>query len=332
MKHTFSVVLCAYTEARWDDLVEAIASVRRQTLIPQEIIVAVDHNPRLFARIQQHLPGVVVVENRESRGLSGTRNSGSAAARGSHVAFLDDDAIAAPDWLARLQAVFANSRAIGAGGAIEPLWLGGRPAWFPPEFDWVVGCTYRGMPEMPATVRNLIGCNMAFRKEVFAAVGGFRIGRVGALSIGQENDETEFCIRLGAACPEAELWYEPAAAVRHRVPASRATLAYFARRCFSEGLSKARLSRQVGQAHALSAERAYTMRTLPQGILRGLGDALLRRDPSGILRAGAIGAGLMITAAGYLMGGISLRMGGLFSAGMFARKHGRAPTEIIAAD
>ncbi len=74
------------------------------------------------------------------------------------------------------------------------------------------------------------------------------------------------------------------------------------------------------------------MRTLPQGVLRGLGDALLRRDPSGILRAGAIGAGLAITAAGYLMGGVSQRIAGLFSAGMFARKHGKAPTEIVAAD
>src|SRR5262245_14241921 len=111
MKQTFSVVLCAYTETRWDELVGAVASVRQQILPPYEIIVAVDHNPRLLARARQALPGVVVVENREARGLSGTRNSGVAAARGSHVAFLDDDAIAASDWLARLSAAFANPRA-----------------------------------------------------------------------------------------------------------------------------------------------------------------------------------------------------------------------------
>src|SRR5215213_3953592 len=244
MKHTFSVVLCAYTEARWDNLVEAIASVRRQTLPPHEIIVAVDHNPRLFARIQQHLPGVAVAVNHEVRGLSGTRNSGLAVAGGTHVVFLDDDAIAAPDWLAWLNVAFARPRASGAGGVIEPIWLGGRPAWFSAEFDWVVGCTYRGMPEPATTVRDVIGGNMAFRRELFATVGGFRIGGVGALSIGQENDETEFCIRLTATCPDVELWYEPAAVVRHTVPPSRATLAYFTRRCFSEGLSKAKLSRQ----------------------------------------------------------------------------------------
>lgn len=311
MKQTFSVVFCTYTEARWEDLVDAIASVRRQSLSPYEIIVAVDHNPRLCARVRDELPGVVVVENGEARGLSGARNSGLAAARGSHIVFLDDDALASPDWLARLQDVFADSGVIGAGGAIEPLWLGGRPAWFPTEFDWVVGCTYRGMPETRAMVRNLIGCNMAFRKEAFAAAGGFRIGRVGALSIGQENDETEFCIRLAARRTDAQLWYDPAATVQHRVPPSRATLAYFARRCFSEGLSKSKLSRQVGRARGLASERDYTLRTLPRGVARGFGDALLRRDPSGLLRAGAVVAGLAITVAGYLMGKASLGAAGL---------------------
>jgi GT2 family glycosyltransferase len=330
--HTFSIILCAYTQARWNDLVDAVASVQRQTLPAHEIIVAIDHNPTLAVQAQQHLPGVVVVENREDRGLSGTRNSGVAAARGTHVAFLDDDAIAAPDWLARLSAAFANPRAVGVGGAIEPLWRDGRPAWFPAEFEWVVGCTYRGMPETRATVRNLIGCNMAFRREVFASIGGFRIGRVGALSIGQENDETEFCIRLMTACPDAELWYEPIAAVRHKVSPSRTTLAYFTRRCFSEGLSKARLARQVGQAHGLSTERAYTLRTLPQGVLRGIGDTLLRRDPAGLLRAAAIIAGLAITTMGYLVGCLSRPTADPISADMFERRHTITPPDILTAE
>lgn len=307
MDHSFSVILCAYTEARWDDLLQAIASVQRQIVPAFEIIVAIDHNPTLFARVQQALPDVIVVENREARGLSGTRNSGIAVAQGSHIVFLDDDAVAAPDWLARLQAVFASTAAIGAGGAIEPLWRGEHPAWFPAEFHWVVGCTYRGMPENRAIVRNVIGCNMAFRKDVFAAIGGFRIGRVGALSIGQENDETEFCIRLKQALPKAELWYEPAATVQHNVPPARTTLAYYARRCFSEGVSKARLARQVGQSNGLSTERAYTLQALPSGVLRGVGDTLLKRDGSGLLRAGAIIAGFAITAAGYLLGRVSPR-------------------------
>ena len=80
----------------------------------------------------------------QQRGISGARNSGIAAARGAIIAFLDDDAIAAPDWLEQLLAGYSSPNVLGVGGAIEPQWQGGRPRWFPPEFDWVVGCTYLG--------------------------------------------------------------------------------------------------------------------------------------------------------------------------------------------
>ncbi len=298
----FSVVVCAYTEVRWNDLVGAVEALHGQTLPPEQIVVVVDHNPALLERARRELSGTEVVANGGERGLSGARNSGIAAARGPLIAFIDDDAIAAPDWLERMAAAFDDPAVLGAGGAIVPAWPSVRPSWFPKEFDWVVGCTYLGMPERPAPVRNLIGCNMAFRREVFDLIGGFRIGRVGALSIGQENDETELCIRLGQARPEGVLLYLPEARVFHRVTDSRTMPSYYARRCFSEGLSKAALARQVGRGRGLSSERTYTMRTLPRGIRRGCGDALLRRQPAGLLRAGAIIGGFAATAAGYVIG------------------------------
>ncbi|HMN30346.1 MAG TPA: glycosyltransferase family 2 protein, partial [Caldilineaceae bacterium] len=182
----FSVVICAYTDERWGDLVAAVASVERQTLPAQEIIVVVDHNPALLERVRGCLPHVVAVENKAGRGLGGARNSG-VAAHGAIIAFLDDDAIAAPDWLAQLQAAFGDDQVLGVGGAIEPRWLGGQPVWFPTEFNWVIGASYRGMPKTIAPVRNLFGCNMAFRRDALATLGGFRLG--------YGCDETEFCIR-----------------------------------------------------------------------------------------------------------------------------------------
>ena len=296
--HQVSVILCAYTEARWHDLVAAVASLRCQTLPPTEIIVAVDHNRALAERARAELRGVIVVENSADRGLSGARNSGVAAASGSIIAFLDDDACADADWLAQLLLVFADPAVSGVGGAIEPAWPADRPAWFPREFDWVVGCTYQGMPTEIAPVRNLIGCNMAFRHEVFTQIGGFRIGRVGALSIGQENDETEFCIRLAQQEPRAMLRYQPSARVQHQVSANRTTFSYFVRRCFSEGLSKARLARQVGTQQGLATERDYTLRTLPAGVWRGLRDG----SAAGWARALTIIAGVTITTIGYGFG------------------------------
>ncbi|GEM_PF-6288810 len=73
-----SVIVCAYTEDRWNDLVAAVVSVKEQTLSPAEIIIVIDHNPALLKRAKRHLPDTVVVENTEARGASGSRNTGIA--------------------------------------------------------------------------------------------------------------------------------------------------------------------------------------------------------------------------------------------------------------
>ncbi len=299
---TISVIISAYTLDRWDDLVLAVMSVRRQSFAPKEIIVVVDHNPDLMLRVQRRLPNVIAVENVEPRGLSGARNSGIRVAQGEVIAFLDDDAEAVENWLELLRDGYADQHVLGVGGAIEPNWVGRRPAWFPAEFDWVVGCTYRGMPDTPEAVRNLIGCNMSFRREVFNTVGGFRtgIGRVGTLPVG--CDETELCIRVLQRWPESIMLYEPRSRVRHRVPESRARWSYFSSRCYAEGISKALVARFVGARDGLASERDYTMRTLPRGVATGVADVAVRRDLAGLARSGAIVMGLSMTVAGYLAG------------------------------
>jgi hypothetical protein len=83
--------------------------------------------------------------------------------------------------------------------------------------------------------------------------------------------------------------------------ANRCTFAYFRHRCFQEGLAKSLVSRFVGSVAGLSNERSYTMRVLPKGVLKGLTDTL-RGDFNGILRSGAIIAGLAFTTSGYVVG------------------------------
>ena len=75
-----SVVICAYTEERWEDIIAAVSSLQCQTLLPQEIIVVVDHNPALEARVTAEIAGVRVLPNAGPQGLSGGRNTGIAAA------------------------------------------------------------------------------------------------------------------------------------------------------------------------------------------------------------------------------------------------------------
>lgn len=300
-----SVLICAYTEERWEGLLAAVESMRRQTHQPKEVIVIIDHNPTLLSSVRTHIPDVLAIENREMQGLSGARNSGISLASGDILAFMDEDAVAEDDWLEQLVAGYDSEHVLGVGGAILPMWSSERPEWFPKEFDWVVGCTYRGMPEKMAPVRNLIGCNMSFRRHIVDEIGGFRdgIGRVGTLPVGCE--ETEFCIRANQRWPGSIMRYAPQARVHHNVPASRARWQYFRSRCYFEGRSKAAVANMTGAQDGLSSERTYTLRTLPMGIVRGIAEGVRCAKPAGFLRAGAIIAGLLITTTGYVRGKLS---------------------------
>lgn len=304
-----SVVICAYTEERWNDLVAAVQSVQRQSTQPREIIVVIDHNQRLLERVQAQMPGVIVVENRQLPGASGARNCGVAIAKGEIVAFLDDDAEAMPDWLERLTAGYTDPAVLGIGGFLEPIWLSRQPTWFPAEFYWALGCSHSGMPKSTAPIRNLICANMSLRRDVFEAVNGFRDG-FGKVGTRFSAEETDLCIRALQKWPQRVWLYEPAAKIRHKVSASRASWRFYLSRCYDEGIGKARLSRMVGAADSLSNEYWYTFHILPQAFLRGLGDAAFRRDLSGLGRAAAIAAGFAATAFGYIVGAVRERLTG----------------------
>ena len=321
VSYDVSIVICAYTEKRWNEIVAAVTSVQHQTLPAKDIIVVIDHNPALLKRVQEDLPGITVLENRGNKGLSGARNTGWAAAQGEIVAFLDDDAIAAADWVENLIACYGPPEVVGVGGKIIPLWKAHRPSWFPHEFNWVVGCTYLGLPLENARIRNLIGANMSMRKSVLETVGGFResFGWNKSDSPSQSplkwfnhiigDEETELCIRVSQQLSGSVWLYATSAIVQHQVTSERARWAYFVGRCYDEGLGKACLARLHNSSLALSAERDYTFKVLPGGVARGMADTFLRSDPTGLLRAGAIVAGLAITATGYLVGRVTQRLG-----------------------
>jgi hypothetical protein len=183
---------------------------------------------------------------------------------------------------------------------VQPRWEGAPPRWFPTEFGWVVGCSYTGLPTTTGEVRNPIGAGMSFRRAPAVAAGGFStaVGRVGTRPVGCE--ETELSIRLTRMQTGSRILHEPRAVVHHHVPHTRARFSYFVRRCWSEGQSKAEVSRLTDQRHALSTERAYVRSTLPAGALQALGAWTRTAQPRHLARAGAIGAGLAVTAAGYV--------------------------------
>lgn len=294
-----TAVVCAYNDDRWPLTMGAVRSLQAQTLPPAEIVLVVDHNGPLLERARAALPGVVVLPNREARGLSGARNTGVSVAGGDIVAFLDDDAEAEADWLERMVQHYDVPEVLGVGGFVEARWVAGRPAWYPAEFEWVVGCSYLGQPTSVAEVRNPIGAAMSFRRSVFEAVGGFEgtVGRVGSTPVGCE--ETELAIRARRRWPGSKIVFDPAARVRHTVPPERATVHYLLSRCWSEGISKAVVARIAGADAALASERSYVRRTLPRGIVRELSGLRGPRDAHRLGSAAAMCVGLASAAAGF---------------------------------
>ncbi|MDX1892467.1 glycosyltransferase family 2 protein [Mycolicibacterium sp. 050158] len=305
---SMSVVICAYTVRRWEDLCRAVDSVLADSDERLDVIVVVDHCDELHRLAKDRFDGlerVVVCRNDHARGLSGARNSGVAMATGDVVAFVDDDAAVEPGWARMLMAHYADHRVVAVGGHATPVWPDERPGWMPREFDWVVGCSYVGQPTEVTTVRNPLGCNMSIRRDVLSRIGGFRseVGRVGTRPVGGE--ETELFIRLSGRMPAGRVLLEPRAAVRHYVSRDRTTVRYFVRRCYYEGVSKAVVTELADRRGSLNSERDYSLRVLPRAVVR----ESVSLSPEGWSRASMVVVGLVVTAAGYVRGKVSRGFG-----------------------
>lgn len=304
---TADVVICAYTERRWDQLCAAVASVQRQTVAPQRILLCVDHNDELAQRCRERwphgdqaaAPSVTVLQNRYPGRLGSARNTGVEQVEADIVAFLDDDAAADPDWLERLLQVYVEQpTATAVGGAPRPVFETARPAWFPEEFQWVFGCHYIGLPEHRSPVQHLIGASMSVRAAAIRAVGGFQ---------SDNHDDMDLSHRIAQAHGADAVVYEPAAQVRHFVTAERVTWKYFWRRCYSVNRGKVRAFHDMGVAGNLSAELAFARR-MAGSVLRRLGRSVTG-DGAALRQAGAIVAGLALAGAGHVKGRFDLRRG-----------------------
>lgn len=295
-----TVITATYSMERWALSIEAVESVLRQTILPKEIILPVDHNRDLYERLRDHwaardtasAPAITVVESKYEGHLGASATTAAELATTEYLAFLDDDASADPDWLERLLAALQRPRVIAVGGAPLPVYEKPRPRWLPFEFDWVFGCAYKGLPTTTEPILHLIGTTMAVRREDLLAIDGIR---------SNEHGDLEMSHRLLAHSPDSTILYVPDAVVRHHVREDRLTWSYFWRRCFIGNRRKVFTLRYIGEAGHLGAERRFALRALTHGVLANLSSAI-RGDVGGLLRALAIVLGLGLAAAGYLVG------------------------------
>ena len=208
-------------------------------------------------------------------GAGSARNMAAEAIDSDVIAFMDDDAEAAPDWIAQLLSVYRDPSVVAVGGAPLPRYETVRPAWFPANFDWVFGCAYAGLPSEIAPLRHLIGANMSVRRTAFEAVGGF---------VGSDFDDLNLCMRLSRKYGAQSTYYNPHAVVRHFVPGERVTWRYFWRRCYFVNREKVRVFRRVGSAANLIAEREFVLRALTRQIRKEISEPSGGKLPRSPLR------------------------------------------------
>lgn len=210
-----SVVVC--TRNRPTELDRCLASLRGMQTSADEIVVvnsAGNHSAREIAAAH----GAKYIAT-QTPGLSYARNLGAASSSSELIAFIDDDATAAPDWIAKLSVAFSDPKVMVATGSIEtesdepspyviPLGEAKQqavdrdtPGWF-----WLAASGHLGL-----------GGNMMFRQEAFERWPGFdtRLGRGATIPGAEEHFAFFQLIEMGF-----RVVHVPGAVVHHPRAAS----------------------------------------------------------------------------------------------------------------
>jgi glycosyltransferase involved in cell wall biosynthesis len=295
-----SVVVCTYTMDRYDVFVEAVESALAQEYEPIEAVLVIDGNPEMYKHVVENFGDderVVIHDNDENRGISYSRTKGAKLASGEIVAFIDDDGVAEPDWIANLLEVYKETGAIAVGGDVRPNWQGERPDFFPEEFYWLVGCVEPDFAEDGEEVRNTYGSNISYCRDAFLEVGGYdpKTGRKGDKHL--QAHEAPVGIRLLQKFGRGMVYTEEAI-VHHTLFEYRGEFRWLVFRSFWQGYSKRVMD--LLYPNAPDAKGDYLKWLLTDRIPRRLEGLIRSPSTAAVTQLGAITAFTIAIGLGYL--------------------------------
>jgi len=268
-----SVIVPSYSMDNYYNLRGAIDSLLNQSYPDIEIIVVIDISKDLYSEIAKAYAKqgkLKVIFSQQSLGASAARNVGIKNASGDILAFIDDDAIADVRWVEELVNAYKEPGVKAVGGKILPLWLPGKPEYFPEELYWLVGVTHKGFsPDRIAEVRNAFGANMSFRREVFDQVGLFNesFGFIRQRARYIQAEEVELSLRMTGKFGVGVI-YDPAAIVHHKIPVTKTRVKVLLKRSFYQGYSKALLGKMKLSKSCTRNEETYLKELLLKYIPR----------------------------------------------------------------
>ncbi len=208
------------------DCVERCLACLAGQVRPVEQVIVVDASTDLSHRLSTQAavdaypgPGTAVyLRNEAGYGhMTMSRNIGLEQATGGIVAFLDDDSFARPTWAQQLMDTYTRRREIGGvgGRAVRHERQLGEPI-NPNQtkigvlrWDGMIGGAWAVDCGRELDVEHLQGCNMSFRREVLAELGGLRDEYPGP----EVREETDLCLRVRRL--GYRLVYNPKAVVVH---------------------------------------------------------------------------------------------------------------------
>lgn len=207
-----SVAIVTYRRAAFVE--ESLAHLHRLHTAPDQIVV-VDASPDSATReIVAGYPHVVYLRNEAGGGTTAeSRQIALGAMTSDIVAFLDDDAYVAEDWLDRLVEAYHDPTVDGVGGRVDngipgedTQGLGHIGKLLP---DGTLTGNFAANPGRRIDVHHMLGANHSYRRASLLAIGGFRGNYPGTCL----REETDPCLRLFAR--GGRMIFDPSILVRH---------------------------------------------------------------------------------------------------------------------
>lgn len=236
MTRTFdpSIVVCICTYRR-DSLVDALRSLDgTRAGLPVSLLV-IDNDDTPTARSMTE--GVAATSNLPvsyvhcpGANISIARNAALEHARARYLAFLDDDEVAGPDWVAQLERRMTESGAAVVLGPVQAVYEDEGPSWMAQADVHSTAPVFVG-----GDIRTGYSCNVLIDRQ-HAGFDGLRfrvdLGRSG-------GEDTAFFTE--AFERGARIAFAPEAVVFEPVPAARARFAWLAKRRYRMGQTHGRL-------------------------------------------------------------------------------------------
>lgn len=238
MQVELSIIICTYNRA--DMLRECLTSFVEQTAVSTcfEVIVvdnaSTDHTALVAAEFEAAYSNFQVATETKI-GLSHARNRGFRAAQALWVSYVDDDAKAAPNYVARALETINKYSFDCFGGVFLPWYKYGKPKWLPGDFGSNRSMIGEGKVR-PLIKINACGGVIVFRKEALERVGGFagHLGMHGThVAYGEEDLVQEKMRALGY-----QIGFDPELHIDHLVAKNKLDWKWHIRSAYAHGAAE----------------------------------------------------------------------------------------------